>query len=436
MKKITILLVMALIVSLTVSSFAYELPFDASDVDFGGETVTYVGFWDPREPYVEGGDRAGRLEEAMEKFNIGKIEYIGLAWGDPLKEGMMNRLMNEESNYDIWCLPSNQAMAMLKNGAFYPVNEIMPQSFYDSLLPDWKAITETFSLGGDKYSIGGSGASQTIEYIVWNKDLFERSGLPALDEIYKNGEWTWSKFEEIAVQATRDTNGDGEVDQWGVSDMNPMTWMFTNNARVVKQNQDGVYQFAFNNEAAYTFLNKFKEWTQEMNIKQGNWQHKEFKAGQVAMASMPLWMINDELIATAEFEFSLVPLPKGPNVDDYVFPAVSADSFYLPLNAENPKGLIALHSFLNRPEEEATAREEIIIEVAPDRTSYEVLNRGLAEWDGEIYALESILGPWWDTNKVLGEAMGKVLYEGQSPASAMEAVEPRIQQLLDSTFNE
>ncbi len=50
--------------------------------------------------------------------------------------------------------------------------------------------------------------------IIFNKRLFEEAGLdPELPyDLQANGEWTWSKFEEICEILTRDADGDGQTD--------------------------------------------------------------------------------------------------------------------------------------------------------------------------------------------------------------------------------
>lgn len=46
--------------------------------------------------------------------------------------------------------------------------------------------------------------------VAYNKDLFDRAGLP-----YPTDDWTWDDFSRIARLLTRDTDGDGRIDQWG-----------------------------------------------------------------------------------------------------------------------------------------------------------------------------------------------------------------------------
>ena len=45
--------------------------------------------------------------------------------------------------------------------------------------------------------------------LFYNKKLFEKAGLQPPK--------TWSEFVDTAKKLTKDTNGDGKIDQWGVA---------------------------------------------------------------------------------------------------------------------------------------------------------------------------------------------------------------------------
>lgn len=49
---------------------------------------------------------------------------------------------------------------------------------------------------------------------LYNKDLFEEAGVtpPTIDD-----PWTWEEMQEAAQQLTKDTDGDGQTDQWGAA---------------------------------------------------------------------------------------------------------------------------------------------------------------------------------------------------------------------------
>lgn len=57
--------------------------------------------------------------------------------------------------------------------------------------------------------------------VVYNEDLFDRAGIP-----YPTDDWTWDDFVRIAKALTRDTDGDGRVDQWGTAyDRRDFVWI-------------------------------------------------------------------------------------------------------------------------------------------------------------------------------------------------------------------
>lgn len=64
--------------------------------------------------------------------------------------------------------------------------------------------------------------------VVFNKDLFDAADVPYPpssqdDPAFES--WTWERFAEVAATLTRDTDGDGAIDQWGyawsISSPNP-----------------------------------------------------------------------------------------------------------------------------------------------------------------------------------------------------------------------
>jgi multiple sugar transport system substrate-binding protein len=47
--------------------------------------------------------------------------------------------------------------------------------------------------------------------LYYNKDMFDAAGIAYPDET-----WTWDKLVEVGKKLTKDTNGDGTIDQWGI----------------------------------------------------------------------------------------------------------------------------------------------------------------------------------------------------------------------------
>ena len=57
----------------------------------------------------------------------------------------------------------------------------------------------------------------------YNVDMFNDYGVKTPKEYFLEGNWTWDTFKEVMVQMTKDTNGDGKIDTYG---MNGDAWGF------------------------------------------------------------------------------------------------------------------------------------------------------------------------------------------------------------------
>jgi len=53
--------------------------------------------------------------------------------------------------------------------------------------------------------------------VTYNKNMFMNEGIETPDELLEKGEWTWDKFYEIAALFSKDTDGDGQNDVFGIS---------------------------------------------------------------------------------------------------------------------------------------------------------------------------------------------------------------------------
>ncbi len=438
MKKSRLLvltLVFVFVLSVSAGALLLDYEEEFGEINFEGESITYVCWYNPLGEFEEGGEYAGRLEEAKDKFNIGDIELIQVGWGEDLSEIPMSRLLGGESNYDIWILPHQNVWPLITQGAFYPLNEILPEDYYGNMARDLRVIAETLSHRGEYYATGvGADHYSNIHLLFWNKDIIDREGLTPLNELYNQDNLTWEVIEEYAETVTRDTSGDGEIDQWAFGSFDPVLWASSNNALVSRRDEDGQMKFTFDNEEGLYAIEKLLEWENAGYFGAG-WERIEVFEGLVAMDAVPLWFFErfyDEL----EDDWGVVPLPRGPHTDDYVYFSYNVDNVYIPANATDPEKLVAVHNFLFRQEEQLADREDFRIEMSPDQTTYEVLIDVEESWSGESYLLEGILGPHWDGGRPFGAVMSPILYEGADPATEFAAGRDAIQATIDDLFDQ
>lgn len=444
------LVLVATMLILTGSTFASKIevsgkPFDfGQEFDLGGQTVTFIAHWD----LLAWNDAANpiskqiavspeRIKEAEEKFNC-KIRSMVVPAGER-ESVFMARLLSGESAYDVWDgLGTGIFEGLVGQNAFYPVGDILPPEYFEALPPMHRAMAKAYEFQGKTYGFGaaGNGVVQ-ITLTAYNKSLFEREGLPDPYELYKKGEWTWDTFKELAVQATRDLDGDGVIDQWGLATVPNYDavgrFAYANEAAFAKFDENGRVVFAFDEPNALDAIRLYQELVDLKVIAPSGDPITQFVSGQAAMdvAFYP-WYMTGPYQDNMEDEYGLVPTPIGPAATNYNFIPREGQTMVLPANSEQPLALIALVDFL-WPSERLTSDvfEYVFSNMSPNRETFEMLMIGHSQLDGKYY----LAWPHVAFNGV-EDAINQIVNEGKAPAAAMEEVKPRIQAVLDELFRQ
>lgn len=412
-------------------------PMDVLAVDFGGRTVTIFAWGGPPDHlFREGGDYAGRIEEAEEKFNM-NLEFDFIEGGDYASgEGLITRLLAGDSTHDIWMQQQRWFWPIVHHGIFYPVSEVLSPEYYEALpaLPR-TAAKEGFTYRGETYGFGVEhGAIHPIVVTMYNKDLFEREGLPDLYDIYKAGDWTWDKLTEIGTQVIRDTTGDGEIDQWGIvgqirSPTMAVILGSTNQANPTTIDKDGQVKFAFNEEPALETLHQLYNWMYVDGIVGSSQRIIPFSHGEAAL-EIGGFHIVDRVNAIMEEDFGVVPLPMGPRETEYRYHNTALISWVLPANAENPEGLVKVLDFMWRKEEYDERLQHYIEARVRDRRSANVMMQAHDNWAGEAFDLEyAIRDLFWGP-------ISAAMTGEESPSAAMDMIAPVIQTRLDEIYGQ
>jgi multiple sugar transport system substrate-binding protein len=419
MKLLRSLVVVCLLVGLFVApAAAWEFP----EIDLGGATV-YLWCW-----YDIG--MSELIAEAEELFNC-KIELPLVSW-EGQTDTYMSRLLAGDSEYDIWYVSHSSAIPIMRDGAFYPMDEVLPPEYFERLDPHVQAMINAVKLDEHIYAfLTMHSAMNDMTFWVWNKTLFEREGLPDLEEAYYNGEWTWELATEIAIKATRDTDGDGIVDQYGFSEVYAWPFVLAHGGTVVKQNPDtGRWEFAMNDEPALQALQQIYEWNHVHGVAEGDWNQTPFREGKRAFANMPAWMLW-ALPNEMDDEYGILPPPKGPNNDDYSTSTDLINMFYIPANSADPLAMAAIVDFLMGDPEDYwyNVIENQIVGQAPDRVSAEVMEDAIVLWDGQFDLTRGNMGT------LLDDAIWTIISGEKTPAQAMSEIAPQAQAAIDDLLN-
>lgn len=453
MKRIQCIGTLVVVLALTLIANGFALaadyriqgkPIDFSqEFDFGGQTVTFVGHydmlaWDESASLTDrmSSVNPARVKEAEEKFNC-KIESLVVPHNE-VAATRMARLLSGESAYDIWIgIGTAGFEGMVGQQIFFPISDIVPQDYWDALPAMHYALAKTLNYKGKIYGFGAAGSGLVnISLVSYNKDIFDREGLPDPYELYENGEWTWEAMRDIAAQATSDLDGDGTTDQYGLAAIGSHDalgrFAYANNGSFAEFDEGGRLAFKFDEPNALESLRFFKELSDLKVMAPSGDPITQFVNGQAAMdLGFMLWYMLSPYL-NMEDEFGLVPVPMGPAANDYTFVPRDGESMVLPANSEQPLGLVALVDFL-WPSERLTDDyfDTIFMDMSPSREVFEVLKRAHSEWDGTYQRVwvQCAQNGLWD-------AVGQVVNEGKTPAAAIEEVKPRIQAVIDELYRQ
>lgn len=322
---------------------------------------------------------------------------------------------------------------MIGRGAFLPVDDYVPEDYFENIPNPARNIAKyNFSFQGQTYGFGVQPRLTDFAFLIYNKSLLERENQPDPWELYLEDAWTWDALGEIAKAVTRDTDGDGEIDQFGITHAGWHQtigfWVPSNGAVTVKI-VDGKYVFGLTDEEAIWALQKMSDWrhvdrvfgssTDDMfNGKAAFYAHNQTQFGKI-----------QEMIGDVD-EIRIVPMAKGPHADEYVYPIRGAHSWLLPSNSQAPAALIQLTDFLCPPQEYERNMMQWISQVARDRNSMQLLRVAHETYGGQALDFERVL------EDEVKDAVRYVERAEKSATTAMAEVAPKAQLLLNETLGQ
>ncbi len=296
--------------------------------DLGGQTVKIGVWWDGADPRtVAEAERTPavdlqikKIEEVEKKYN-GKIEFVKFGDYGKYVENFTTTSLAGQPFADIvvmelfWAFPT-----LVNKGFIQPIDPWIDAS--DKKYIDW--MRDGGSYKGQQYGMVDSAPSPYGFF--YNKTLVQKLGLEDPYELQKSGAWTWDKFREYAKGATKDTNGDGKTDVFGVAGaygkVKALTeqFLYTNNAAVDKD-AGGDIKFSLNSENAIQALQYVSDlYNVDKSIMQPVPEDasKEFIAGKGVLYGGFSWELSGLVDNMKGQEIGYVFFPKGPKADKYV----------------------------------------------------------------------------------------------------------------------
>ncbi|WP_214690845.1 MULTISPECIES: sugar ABC transporter substrate-binding protein [unclassified Exiguobacterium] len=252
-----------------------------------------------------------RFEEANKDVKVTMVQTAPDQYDTKLKSAIAGRKIP-----DVFFYNPAQVKAYVNSGVLLDITETVETSEDVKLDDIWEK-------GVDKYRFDGKTLGEGAIYglpkdlgpfaLGYNKTMFEDAGIPLPD---KDKPYTWDEFVDVAKQLTKDTNGDGKMDQYGTGfnvnwALQPFVW--SNGADWI--NEDGTkvtiddpkfieaLQFFVDQQLKHGITPSIGE-TQTLDT------YQRWLKGQLAFFPVGPW----DMAAFKEqlkFEYDLLPWPAG-----------------------------------------------------------------------------------------------------------------------------
>jgi len=174
----------------------------------------------------------------------------------------------------------------------------------------------------------------------FNVAFFEEAGVASPIIQARSGNWNWDTMANAARHLTRDLNGDGAIDRWGVAHGAAATSrvnVFINTAggSFIQPNPPP-FRSALNTPEvlkAFEFLNRMiNEW-RVMPPPHGRTNATRFETGNSSMTFEGPWQIGTNRVNRLAYEWDVAPIPRGPDNDGS---NIHIGSLQMPLGSKNP----------------------------------------------------------------------------------------------------
>ena len=196
--------------------------------------------------------------------------------------------------------------AWVELGALRPLDEYLVGRANVSRADYFPVMLATFTYRGRLYGLPKDASVVIMEY---NVDMFRRCGVAP-----SRPDWTWDDLLRAAQALTRDTDGDGRIDQWGMNAYDWWMFVWQNGGRIL--DESGM-RCALDEPAAVEALEFWAALrsrygvtpTPEASADLGS--TRLFELGRVAM-HFEMYPVVSIFRKTCGFEWDLAPMPRGP----------------------------------------------------------------------------------------------------------------------------
>lgn len=247
------------------------------------------------------------IDEAINRFEEAhpgvRVEYVNGILKDDYSEWLSGELLKGTAP-DVFMILSDDFNTFSSIGAMKNLNNLInnDKNFYPEKY--YKASYEFGQYQGEQFALPYESVP-TLMFV--NKTILEKEGIDI-----PNNNWDWNEFYDICKRVTKDTNGDGIIDQFGFYDYTWQDAVYSNGA--ILFNDEGTKSYFRDKkvESAVKFIKELEDINKGYKI-----TSQEFDEGKVAFR--PLLFSDYSTYKTypwkikkySNFEWDCIKLPSG-----------------------------------------------------------------------------------------------------------------------------
>jgi multiple sugar transport system substrate-binding protein len=251
-----------------------------------------------------------RLIPAFERKHPGIKIRFNEAFGE-MYEGKLLILIAGKQAPDVFHVTQTNFPSFASKNVAMPLDEFIANDPEFKLADLYPKLADAMRYNGQL--VGLPSDFSTI-VMCYNRDLFDRHNVP-----YPKAGWTWDDYLETARKLTKDTDGDGRIDQWGTANQPAYNrwpawvWMaggdiFNDDVtRCTMDSPEAIEGFKF-----YTGLSLTEKVAPRPNLLEPELYQSQFASGRIGMIAESRYIYKRFIrVRQLDFNWDLAPMPRG-----------------------------------------------------------------------------------------------------------------------------
>ena len=317
------------VLSIFLLLYTWVIYSDSYKIFTGKDEVITIGVFSDSYWEVQNGYSYRILEDAIAMFEEQhpevRVEYVSGILKDDYSEWLSEQLLLGTAP-DIFFVLSEDFNDFAEIGAFKDLEPFVSQDEEFRKEEFYSSAYEYGQYYGAQYALPYECAPKLM---FVNKTILDKEGLNMPDD-----EWTWDEFYEICRKVTKDTDGNGTIDQFGVVEYTWKEAFESNGIRLFDERGTECYFADDNVETALLFMEKMERLNSGYVI-----NSRDFDLGNVVFQPMSFSKYRAykpyplSVKKYSGFEWECMPMPAGPKGDNIS----TLDTLLLAMNSKTDR---------------------------------------------------------------------------------------------------